>query len=133
MTRRRLRELRDARGSALVEMAIAVPLMLTMLLRMIEFGRTYQVWLQLTHTGSVGARSASVVDTAAGVEARVRNALADLNQGDLTVTVTNAEGASGSDVTVNLLYRHTMITGFFDALFPNGWVDLNVGTTHRLE
>jgi hypothetical protein len=51
----------------------------------------------------------------------------------LTVTVTNAEGAPGSDVTVGLLYRHTMITGFFDTLFPNGWVDLNVGTTHRLE
>ena len=117
----------------LVEMAILTPVVLLMLLGTLEFGRSFQVWMQLTYASSVGAREAAVGASAADVGSAVRANLPDLNQANLTVTVTNPQGPAGSDVTVDLAYRHTLLTGFFTTFFPDGWVDLSAAATHRLE
>ncbi len=114
-------------------MALVIPVVLMVVLGVIEFGRTYQVVLELTHAASVGSRNASVGTAAADVEAGVRANLPDINQADLTVAVTNPQGPPGTDVSVDLSYRHTLLTGFFTNIFPNGWVDLTSSATHRLE
>jgi hypothetical protein len=57
---RRLRRLRSSRGQALVEMVILLPVFLLLVFGMIEFGRVFNYWIDLTHLANEGARYASV-------------------------------------------------------------------------
>lgn len=50
----------DDRGASALEFAIVVPILLTLLLGMIEFGFVFQAQLALTHAAREGARLASV-------------------------------------------------------------------------
>ena len=55
------RVLRGQSGQALVEMAIVVVLLLTLLMAVFEFGRVWMIGTMLTNAASDGARMASVV------------------------------------------------------------------------
>jgi hypothetical protein len=57
---RRLRRLRSSRGQALVEMVILLPVFLLLVFGMIEFGRVFNYWIDLTHLANEGSRYASV-------------------------------------------------------------------------
>jgi Flp pilus assembly protein TadG len=65
-TRRRLRlwrprrSARDERGTALVEFALVLPLLLVILLGMIDFGKALNYWIDQTHLANEGARWAIV-------------------------------------------------------------------------
>ena len=123
---------RDA-GQSLVEFAVILPLFLTILLGAVEFGRGFQSWLTLSNAAATGARTAAVGQTAAEVEAATRNAAVTLDQGALTVQVTNAEGPTGEPVTVHVEYTMTMMTPFFAPLVPGGVIPLEAEATQRLE
>jgi TadE-like protein len=51
---------RDERGTALVELALVLPLLLVLLLGMADFGKAMTEWIDETHLASEGARLASV-------------------------------------------------------------------------
>jgi hypothetical protein len=58
---RRIRRRRTGeRGQALVEMVILLPLFLLLVFGMIEFGRVFNYWIDMTHLANEGARYASV-------------------------------------------------------------------------
>src|SRR2546427_465892 len=64
--------LASARGQALVETAIAVPLLLLVSVLIFEFGRAYQVAQVITNAAREGARVAVLPNaTAADVQSRV--------------------------------------------------------------
>ena len=70
---RRARSWTDARGAALLETAIALPLVLLVAVGIFEFGRAFQTWQVLTNAAREGARVAVLPNPVAGsVEARVR-------------------------------------------------------------
>src|SRR5262245_34027286 len=48
------------RGQALVEMVILLPLFLLLVFGMIEFGRVFNYWINMTHLASEGSRYAIV-------------------------------------------------------------------------
>jgi hypothetical protein len=48
------------RGQALVEMVILLPLFLLLVFGVIEFGRVFNYWIDMTHLANEGARYASV-------------------------------------------------------------------------
>jgi Flp pilus assembly protein TadG len=52
--------LRDERGQALAEFAIALPLLLVLLLGLIDFGKAINYWIDETHLANEGARWAAV-------------------------------------------------------------------------
>jgi Flp pilus assembly protein TadG len=89
--RRSVRRLGGDQGTALLEMALTLPLLLFVAVAIFEFGRAFQTWEVLTNAAREGARVAVLPDsTAAGTEARAR---AYLDAGALlgssaTVTVT---------------------------------------------
>jgi TadE-like protein len=55
-----LRRRAGERGQALVEMVIILPIFLLLVFGMIEFGRVFNYWIDMTHLANEGARYASV-------------------------------------------------------------------------
>ena len=51
---------REERGVALVEFALVAPLLLLLLFGMLDFGRTFNYWIDATHLANEGARWAVV-------------------------------------------------------------------------
>jgi Flp pilus assembly protein TadG len=47
-------------GTALVELALVLPLLMMLLLGMLDFGKAFNSWIDETHMANVGARLASV-------------------------------------------------------------------------
>lgn len=52
--------LKDARGVALAELALVLPLLLVLLLGMLDFGKAFNEWIDETHLANEGARLAAV-------------------------------------------------------------------------
>ena len=75
---RRARLSSDDRGTALLETALTLPLLLLVCIGIFEFGRAYQTWQILTNAAREGARLAVLPGTAdADVKTRVETYLAD--------------------------------------------------------
>ena len=67
------RRLGGERGTALLETALTLPLLLLVAVAIFEFGRAFQTWEVLTNAAREGARVAVLPDsTTAGTEARAR-------------------------------------------------------------
>jgi Flp pilus assembly protein TadG len=80
------------RGQALLETAIALPLVLLVSAGIFEFGRAYQTWQVLTNAAREGARVAILPSaTSADVQSRVQTAL---QSGQLS-------GAASATISVN--------------------------------
>ena len=105
------RRFRSARGAAMIEAAITLPLLLFVCVGIIEFGRLYQTWQVMTNAAREGARVAVLPTLPNGqVDARVRQYLqmgglnSDSSVGVTTTAVPVSLGAgataSGSRVTV---------------------------------
>ena len=52
--------LHDARGAALAELALVLPLLLLLILGMLDFGKAFNQWMSGTHLANEGARLAAV-------------------------------------------------------------------------
>src|SRR5262245_64566831 len=73
-----MRRLKSERGTAILETALTLPLLLLVAVAIFEFGRAYQTWQVMTNAAREGARVAVLPGTAAGssvVDTRVRQYL----------------------------------------------------------
>jgi Flp pilus assembly protein TadG len=50
----------EEEGTALVELALVLPLLLVLMLGMVDFGKAFKSWIDETHLANQGARLASV-------------------------------------------------------------------------
>ena len=113
-------------GQTLIEMAIAIPVLLVLLLGIIQFGIINNATVNLTHLSREGARFAAVNANNAGLDpnapgnqtndpdTKIRNrikvaaASTPIDFADLTITVAppigSSERVSGRPITVNLTY-----------------------------
>src|SRR4051812_37982861 len=57
---KRVRRLRDDRGTALVEFALVLPILLTLVLGILDFGKALNYWIDETHLANEAARWAVV-------------------------------------------------------------------------
>jgi Flp pilus assembly protein TadG len=107
-----LRKLRSEKGTALLEAALTLPLLLAIAVGIFEFGRAYQTWQVLTNAAREAARVAVLPNSSATVA--TNRAKAYMTNGQLpnaataTVTVTaetldlgGGTTAGASRVTVN--------------------------------
>jgi len=110
--RRLLRRGRHARGAALIEMALTLPLLLLVCVGILEFGRAYQTWQVMTNAAREGARVAVLPGvTDAAVTSRVQTYLTAgqlPNAAAATVVINRNQSisigagtATASQVTVN--------------------------------
>lgn len=98
------------RGQALVEFALVSIIFFILVFGIIDFGMGIHSWLKVTSAAREGARVGAVHATQPEIIARVQDAADNLDQTDLTVTVTNAEGDPGEAVTVQVDYVYDLIT-----------------------
>ena len=93
----------------MVEFAIIVPILLVVLLGIMQLGVVYNNWVTLTDAARAGARKAAVCRSGCSPDATsatvnaVKNSAADLNQANLSVSVSSA-WTQGSDATVRASY-----------------------------
>ena len=98
------------RGQSLVEFAFIVPIFLLLLFVIVDFGMGFHAYITVTNSAREGARLGSIRADAASIEQRVRDTADTLDQGNLTVSVTNAEGEPGESVVVDVDYEYGFIT-----------------------
>jgi Flp pilus assembly protein TadG len=119
MTRRH-RRMTSERGSALIETALTLPLLLLVSVSIFEFGRAFETWQIMTNAAREGARIAVLPNKPAGaVEARVKEylqigALSNVDSASINVqnNVPIAMGvgtASGSQVTVSYPFQFMVL------------------------
>jgi Flp pilus assembly protein TadG len=120
MKTRRIGLFGSERGSALLETALTLPLLLLVSVSIFEFGRAYQTWEVLTNAAREGARVAVLPGSVnSTVEARVRDYMASgalANRDAATVAVTNTTvdiggggTASASRVTVTYPFEFMVL------------------------
>jgi Flp pilus assembly protein TadG len=107
--------IRHARsGQNLVEFAIIVVLLLSLVLGIIEFGRAWMTFQVITNASREGARLAALptgFSNAGAVTTKVNTYLtsANLSPARATVSVANVDGATGTDAVVTVQYQADLL------------------------
>ncbi len=97
-------------GQSLVEFTLVLPIFLLVLFAIVDFGMAFHAWIAVTNSAREGARLGAVRGSATEIEQRVWDTAGTLEQGKLTVDVTNAEGDPGDSVIVDVSYAYTLMT-----------------------
>jgi Flp pilus assembly protein TadG len=127
---------------AMVEMVIILPVLLTILFAVSEFGVVFARWQTLTNAAREGARTAVVfrAPCASGsVETEVRQVVKDyaasagITLVDADIGITGSCGGIDSDTAVSVThtYDFVVLPGFAASLSPN--IDLVSSATMRNE
>jgi len=119
------------RGSAAVEFALLLPIMLLLLLALVQVGVIARDSLVLTQASRAGAREAAVQGSSDAVEDAVRTAAVGLDPARLNVVATWS-GARGAPVTVEVTYDAPIASLLAGWLFPES-VSLRASATMRQE
>jgi len=104
---------RESRGQALVEFALVLPMLATMLLAIVQFGIVFNHYIDLTDAVRAGARKAAVSSNAADpvgtTKTAVINSAGDIKLKTSDITVTTPSGWNqGADVTVQAAYPYSI-------------------------
>lgn len=120
---------RGERGQATVEAALALPLVVTLLLAVIQVGLVVRAQLLLTHVAREAARAAAV-DADPAAARRAATTVSSLDPGRLTVDVSGRQGP-GSQVRVEVTYVAPTEVPLVGALL--GDVTLHADAVMRVE
>lgn len=104
------------RGQSLVEFTLIVPIFLILVFAIVDFGMGLYSWITVTNAAREGARLGTVGADQASITARVRDTAGNLDNENLTVTVTNCVsgcatvGDPGESISVHVDYEYHLIT-----------------------
>jgi Flp pilus assembly protein TadG len=141
-THKRSHERRHQRGTSVVEMAIVLPLLLTLIFAIGEFSMMYTQWLSLSNATREGARVGVVwrgTNCVAGtVNTEIQNAVTQYmtNTGvptaTITTTVTGVCGGTNTPLRVSTQMPYAFVTmPFLAGLAPT--INLGSSSTMRNE
>ncbi|MHC5558550.1 TadE family protein [Kocuria sp. U4B] len=99
------------RGAAAVEFALVVPLLLTLLLGVIEFGHYFNVQISATHAAREAARTMSITGNWVKAEEAGRKASPTLKQSLVALTRDPLTCSPGATVSVTVTYEFDSYTG----------------------
>jgi len=100
---------RRQRGQSMVEMALVLPLFLVIVMATIDFGWALRSYIVLTNSAREGARVGAIGASEADIQTRVVSKSAGLLE-TADVTVTNAQSAPGTELSVRVDYDHNYIS-----------------------
>lgn len=129
---------RSRTGATVAELALTLPMMISMGVGILEFGRGFMVQQMVTNAAREGARHATLAGaTSTEVVAKVKNYLAtgSINPAivEVTVTPSSLQGAkSGDQMRVHVRVRYTDVTWMPTPWFL-GRADLSGDTVMRRE
>lgn len=108
------RSLRD-RGAAAVEFALVVPILLTLVIGIMEFGRAYNIQTTLSNAARDGVRVMALQNDVAAAKSAATGAAIGLGipESDIEVTPLNcAPEDSTPTATVTVTYPFELLSGF---------------------
>ncbi|MBT8478503.1 MAG: pilus assembly protein [Gemmatimonadetes bacterium] len=126
-------------GQALVEMAIALPILLALLVGIFEFARAYNVQQVITNAAREGAREGVVSGQAAATPVvNLRLTEANISGQTVTVTCVPAACANGDALTVEVSVSYTFVfigpvLSLFSSGVDPGTITLASTSTMRVE
>jgi len=126
-----MRAARRERGSAVVEFALVLPLLLVIALALVQVGLLARDRLLVEAASRAGAREAAVTADEGAVRDAAINAGPGLDPSLVTVTVSRA-GSRGDPVTVEVAYAMPVRVPFIDWLFGSA-ISLDASATDRQE
>ena len=119
------------RGTATVEFALVLPLLLVMTLALVQVGLLARDRLLVEAVARAGAREAAVQADEAAIRAAALAAGPGLDEGGVSIGVTR-QGSVGDPVTVEVGYSEPIRVPFVDWLF-GGAVRFRAEATDRQE
>ena len=119
------------RGTAAVEFALVLPLVLVVALALVQTGLLVRDRLLVEAAARAGARAAAVQEDASAIRAAALAAAPSLEETGVDLAVTRA-GVRGEPVTVSLRYLAAVRVPFVDWLFGDS-VGMTASTTARQE
>jgi Flp pilus assembly protein TadG len=125
--------IRGENGATLVEFALILPILITFLFGIVEFGRLLNIQVMVTSAAREGARFASLGSSATAVTTQVKASCPTVDPTKLTVAVTNAAGASGSAATVRVTYSLDLATQTVARMFGSTTVNVSHVAVMRIE
>ena len=126
-----MRRRRAERGSAAVEFALLLPILLLVLLALVQVGALARDQLVLTQASRAGAREAAVNGSVDAVHEAVLSAAAGLDAERVGIDVLWS-GSRGTPVTVSLTYEVPVASPLAGWLLPQT-VSLRSSATMRQE
>jgi Flp pilus assembly protein TadG len=129
--RHRLGRWRRERGTAAVEFALVLPLVLVMALALVQIGLLVRDRLLLESAVRAGARAAALQPDDAAARAAVMRAAPSLDAAVVDVSVAR-DGTQGSPVTVAVAYVAAIRVPLVGWLFGTS-VDMHAAATDRQE
>jgi Flp pilus assembly protein TadG len=108
------------RGSAAVELALVLPVLLLLVFGLIDFGRALNAQITLTQAAREGARLAALGQPS--VPSRTQAAATGLNQVAVTVTSCAPGAGPGANADVQVSYQFSFVTplGAIAGMFGGG-------------
>lgn len=119
------------RGSAAVEFALVLPLLMVTVLALLQVGLLVKDQLVVVGAARAGAREAAVSRDDGRVREAAVTAAVTLRSEDIDVEV-RRDGGVGTAVVVTVLYRASAVVPFVEWLFPS-IVELRASATMRQE
>ena len=110
---------KSIKGQALVEMAIILPVLISLIFGMTDFARVLNAYLATTEASREGARVAALSGNDAAVVLAVNNAAPNLDPKKLKVKTDPETRTLGDSVTVKVTYSIDIITPLVNTMLTN--------------
>ncbi len=107
---------KSERGASLVEFALVIPILLTLVMGIIEFGWLFNGWITITGAAREGARLAVVGKDFDEIDSAVKNHAATLDNVNVSLTT----GEAGEQTVVSVSGNLPLLVGFFPISNPFG-------------
>lgn len=107
---------RRERGSAAVEFALVLPILVLLVLGIIEFGRIYNVQTTVSGAARESVRTMALTNSTSSARSAAKNAAANLNLTDGQIAISPSSCPTSSaptNVTVTITYPVTLVTKLF--------------------
>lgn len=122
------RYIKNSRGQALVEFALALPVLILLVIGMMDFGIIINQYMVVAEAAREGARSAALGGDNATVTTVAKTAASQINTSQLTVTISpSTTRVRGNGVTVTVATPVT-ITQLLRPFFPSGFTAQGAAT-----
>jgi len=137
-TKVKVKRARRERGQSIVETALVLPILLVVVMATIDFGWALRSYVVITNAAREGAREGVVGTSETGIKDRVV-AKADGLLETADVTVTNAQSAPGTELSVRVDHDYEFISplgsllGFLTGGSVPNSLPLSSTTTMRVE
>ncbi|NLJ86339.1 MAG: pilus assembly protein [Firmicutes bacterium] len=125
---------REDRGQALVELALVLTILLTLLLGIIEVGRIGHAYLVVLHASREGARLGAIGQDDNAIRARVKAAAPSIPEAELSIEIQPAkwERYTGEPLRVSVAHEVHLVVPFFSGIIPDPFPVVG-RTTMRIE